>query len=283
MYYQSFIWTPRRRRDLTATMHHERDTIALVDWGSPWSWAQSGTEIMISGSKMLATKIDTSTKGLGHLVTGGDVMTQGRHYWEVKLTAGSISKSPGEDQPQICTFIGATRPGLDHNSSHSKATGAYYIAGYNGSKCGSGAQTIDHGHKQGACTVGDHIGVLLDLDLGWIRFFRNGERFGPGYTEGVTGPLVRAAEIFNTGAVTVVPDVQAPPCAGDEEHLEGWEYSCGGVKELKAFCKAKGLKVGGTRPVLQARLEADRQLHEAKPVFAAFVRMDAAGAYYGEV
>jgi hypothetical protein len=64
--------------------------------------------------------------------------------------------------------------------------------------------------------------VLLDLDAGWLRFYRNGERYGPGFTEGVTGPLVRAVEVRSqqvggkagTLAVTVLPDAEAPEGAG---------------------------------------------------------------------
>jgi hypothetical protein len=54
--------------------------------------------------------------------------------------------------------------------------------------------------------------VLLDLDAGWMRLYRNGKRCGPGFTEGVTGPLVRAAQLYDTGdKVTVLPGAAAPP------------------------------------------------------------------------
>ena len=39
----------------------------------------------------------------------------------------------------------------------------------------------------------------IDLDAGWLRFHRNGVRFGPGFTEGVTGPLVRAVQMYHNG------------------------------------------------------------------------------------
>jgi hypothetical protein len=45
-----------------------------------------------------------------------------------------------------------------------------------------------------------------------MRLYRNGKRCGPGYTEGVTGPLVRAAQLYDTGdKVTVLPGAAAPP------------------------------------------------------------------------
>jgi hypothetical protein len=64
--------------------------------------------------------------------------------------------------------------------------------------------------------------VLLDLDAGWLRFYRNGKRCGPGYTEGVTGPLVCAAQLVSTGdTLTVLPGAAAPEGAGAAD--EPWE------------------------------------------------------------
>jgi hypothetical protein len=66
---------------------------------------------------------------------------------------------------------------------------------------------------------GDHIGVLLDLDAGWLRFYCNGERYGPGFTEGVTGPLKRAVQLHGGmgSQVAVVPSVEVPAGATDEQ------------------------------------------------------------------
>jgi hypothetical protein len=45
-----------------------------------------------------------------------------------------------------------------------------------------------------------------------MRLYRNGKRCGPGFTEGVTGPLVRASQLFDVGEkVTVLPGAVAPP------------------------------------------------------------------------
>jgi len=55
-----------------------------------------------------------------------------------------------------------------------------------------------------------------------MRFYHNRKRRGPGYTEGVTGPLLRAAE-FGGGAgdkATVLPGAVAPEGAGDAD--EPW-------------------------------------------------------------
>ena len=89
--------------------------------------------------------------------------------------------------------------------------------------------------------------MLLDLDAGWMRLYRNGKRCGPGFTEGVTGPLVRAAELSDAGdKVTVLPGAVAPPV----------DYAPLSLAQLKDACRAKGLPVGGTKAVLRARLEA---------------------------
>ena len=48
-----------------------------------------------------------------------------------------------------------------------------------------------------------------------MRYYRNGKRCGPGYTEGVTGPLVRAAQVWGNGdKVAVLPAAVAPEGAG---------------------------------------------------------------------
>ena len=70
--------------------------------------------------------------------------------------------------------------------------------------------------------TGDRIGVLLDLDAGWLRFYHNDRRCGPGFTEGVTRPLVRAAQLCTPGSkVTVLPGAIAPEGAGAAD--EPWE------------------------------------------------------------
>ena len=167
------------------------------------------------------------------LVTGGEPMVTGRHYWEVKLTGGEDS----------CVCVGAVCPGLDHGSF-------YYDGGYPNSDYHDDAVPeqqvyyIENGELNGAVSeenrlghnrdyrqqVGgfksaepdDCIGCLLDLDAGWLRFYRNGNRCGPGFVSGVTGPLVRAVEIFDAGAVvTALPGALAPAGAGDADEPPG--------------------------------------------------------------
>jgi hypothetical protein len=132
-------------------------------------------------------------------------MTEGRHYWEIELTSGH----------QI--MIGAARPGLDPDTHHHRGSGAICTWGFNGGLWGNGQANA---YPQGAFAAGDRIGVLLDLDAGWMRFFRNGKRCGPGYTEGVTGPLVRAvALVYQGDRVTVLPGAVAPEGAGGADEV----------------------------------------------------------------
>jgi hypothetical protein len=83
------------------------------------------------------------------LVTGGSPMTQGRHYWEVGLTKGFSS------------MIGAVRPGLGHGEGHANINDVYFIFAGNGSPS-----------SQGGFAEGDRVGMLLDLDAGWMRYYR---------------------------------------------------------------------------------------------------------------
>ena len=66
-----------------------------------WRWGESGSKIALSGEGPVATR--TAGDYIWNLVTGGSPMTEGRHFWEVELTAGCFH------------MVGAVRPGLDHD------------------------------------------------------------------------------------------------------------------------------------------------------------------------
>ena len=170
-----------------------------------WRWEESGSNIALSGEGLVATKTVQDSKY--QLVTGGSLMTEGRHYWEVELTAGHS------------IMVGAVRPGLDHDKSHDRTNDAYFFDWYDGSLFGNGKRNAD---PQGPFAEGDRIGVLLDLDAGWMRLYRNGKRCGPGFTEGVTGPLVRAVQFNHKGeTLAVLPAAVAPEGAGAAD--EPWD------------------------------------------------------------
>jgi hypothetical protein len=54
--------------------------------------------------------------------------------------------------------------------------------------------------------------MLLDLDNGSLRFFKNGVQHGPGYAAGsVTGPVVAAAQMcYKDQSVRMLPNAEAP-------------------------------------------------------------------------
>jgi hypothetical protein len=157
----------------------------------------------------VATKDETCFQ----LVTGGSPMTEGRHYWEVEVT-----------WTDYCNImVGAVRPGLDHDKSHFHTNDAYHICGSGGGLYGNGkSRPYPGADPQGGFAKGDRIGVLLDLDAGWLRFYRNGKRCGPGFAGGVTGPLVRAVQLYHEGEkVTALPAAVAPEGAGAAD--EPWD------------------------------------------------------------
>jgi hypothetical protein len=207
------LWTARRTACLTLGLGRLDElglgsgSVVFMLHRLGWRWGACGSEMALSEDGLVATK---NTNRDWQLATGGSPMTEGRHYWEVEITAA--------DAAEIAFMVGAARPGLDHDKHHCRGNDAYFISGYTGTLCGNGKS---HADSQGEFATGDRIGVLLDLDAGWMRIYRNGERCGPGFTEGVTGPLARAAQLYYTDdKVTVLPGAVAPESAGDAD--EPW-------------------------------------------------------------
>jgi hypothetical protein len=78
----------------------------------------------------------------------------------------------------------------------------------NGVLCGNGtAASGDDGYEQG-----DRVGVLLNLDDGSLRFFKNGTQNGPGYAAcSVTGPVVAAVQMrYANKEVRMLSNAQQP-------------------------------------------------------------------------
>jgi hypothetical protein len=167
---------------------------------SSWTWLASGPTISLSDDNLKMT----ATASAYELATGGEPMTEGRHYWEVQLTNCTRD---------AFVFIGGTRPGLEAEILDRTSDDGHYIYGRNGGLFGNGRNGE---YTQSRFKKGDRIGVLLDLDAGWMRFYRNGVRCGPGITSGVTGPLARSVAVLYEGdVVTVLGDAAAPEGAGD--------------------------------------------------------------------
>ena len=71
-------------------------------------------------------------------------------------------------------------------------------------------------NEAGDFKQGDRMGILLDLDDGSLRFFKNGVEHGPGYPAGsVTGPVALAAHMYynddeGQSAVRLLPGAAWP-------------------------------------------------------------------------
>jgi hypothetical protein len=150
--------------------------------------------VELSEDGAVATQI---SKGCS-LTTTGVELTEGKHYWEVEL-----KKSP--------TLIGISRPNLDPKGEYlnKNCTDVWFIGTNTGYLYGNGKAYSD---AAGACTQGDRVGVLLDLDDGSLSFFKNGVQHDPGYPAGsVTGPVVAAVQLCNPGSeVRYLPNAQQP-------------------------------------------------------------------------
>jgi hypothetical protein len=140
------------------------------------------------------------------LTTTGTEITEGKHYWEVEL----MSKSMGLENLGMM-FIGISRPNLDPRGEYylRRSTDGWFIYPKEGTLCGNGKSFADAagGYKQG-----DRVGVLLDLNNGSLRFFKNGVQHGPGYAAGsVTGPVVAAVQMrYRAQRVRMLPNAEAP-------------------------------------------------------------------------
>ena len=134
-------------------------------------------------------------------------MTEGRHDWEVAI----VDYMDGD-----LFSVGACgcRPDADITPSHFRQehTTAWLIS--------DGGRLFGNGKGGGTYALvapsvivnGDRMGILLDLDDGSLRFFRNGVEHGPGYPAGsVTGPVALAAHMSHEGtALRLLPDAAWP-------------------------------------------------------------------------
>jgi hypothetical protein len=135
------------------------------------------------------------------LTTTGTELTEGRHYWEVELLSERV----------VYFMIGISRPNLAPTGEYisRECTDGWFIAANSGTIWGNGTQ---HDDQAGDYKQGDRVGVLLDLNDGSLRFFKNGVQHGPGYAAGsVTGPVVASVQMANsTESVRLLPNAEAP-------------------------------------------------------------------------
>jgi hypothetical protein len=144
--------------------------------------------VTVGEEGQLATK--TGEDGKWSPVFGRQQLTAGVHYMEVEVGGGM----------NLC--VGIARPGLDTADGKKYAAeecmDAWFMGASYGSLFGNGKQG---GDNAGGFEAGDRIGLLLDLDSHSLRFFKNGEKHGPGYGAGsVTGPVVLAMQMLDEGS-----------------------------------------------------------------------------------
>jgi hypothetical protein len=157
--------------------------------------------------------VATQTGGDYSLTTTGIELTAGKHYWEVELLTEKMN----------CNFIGISRPNLNPTGQYwgsysadaageywkRECTDGWFMYADDGALFGNGKF---NNNKAGGYKQGDRVGMLLDLDNGSLRFFKNGGQHGPGYAAGsVTGPVVAAVQMGNkNSSVRLLPNAEAP-------------------------------------------------------------------------
>jgi hypothetical protein len=168
----------------------------------PMVWRTCDEEkVTLSEGGAVATKLGNDSSDT--LVTSGDEITAGKHYWEVELLADASAPS------SLNVLVGVTRPNLDPDNDYAlRASTDSWFIDIGGSLFGNGKQADD---AAGRMDEGDRVGVLLDLNEGSLRFFKNGVQHGPGYPAGsVTGPVVCAVQMYgrNTGVRLLPHDIE---------------------------------------------------------------------------
>eukprot|EP00935_MAST-01C_sp_MAST-1C-sp1_P001320 g1320.t1 len=173
----------------------EGDVIAMGVMPEPVQWRTFPADrVAVSEEGKLATR---TANGVA-LVTTGEELTEGRHYWELELI-GSID-----------TTLGVCKPGLDPKDYHFSTDSMWSMYAADGTLWGNGKRHSDRAGP--GFDQGDRMGILLDLDGGSLRFFKNGAEHGPGYPAGsVAGPVARAVQQFSAGqALRLLPNAAWP-------------------------------------------------------------------------
>jgi hypothetical protein len=180
------------------------EVVALAVKAQPavWRTCDAG-EVTLSEGGTVTTKsgAEKGQSGWTLVTSGEELMTCGRHYWEVELLSESIK----------CILVGVSRPSLEPNGVYFRRAckDAWFIDASKGSLFGNEKQSDD---AAGGYEQGDRVGVLLDIDDGSLRFYKNGILHGPGFPPGsVIGPVSHAVQLCGLwDSVRLHPDVQDP-------------------------------------------------------------------------
>lgn len=163
------------------------------------TWVRVGAQCEISGEGLVVKK----TKGgnYNRLCVAGAVLSSGVHTWEVVIDAGAVANQ------SIIMFIGVAREELDvEKGNYNKKGEGWYLRPNDGSLFGGEHEAADD-HGPRSFSIGDRVGVRLDLGDGSLKFYKNGEAFGTGFPAGtISGSVVRAVELVCSGqSITLVP------------------------------------------------------------------------------
>jgi hypothetical protein len=186
----------------------DRDVVAVAVKERPLLWRTCGDQfVTLSEGGVVATYTDNDRRsGEMVLVTSGEQLVSGNHYWEVELLAS---------QPRV--YVGVSRPNLEAHGEYleSDCTNGWFIKASGGSLHGNGKSDSDQvqgGSSGDSFKQGDCVGVLLDLDCGSLRFFKNGVQHGLGYPPGsVNGAVVHALQMLESNeCARLLPKAQLP-------------------------------------------------------------------------
>ena len=186
-----------------------------------WNWSEPSTNVTLAREGLVATKMGPENKTA--FVFGGLSVTSGHQYWEVLLTSNDRLSQPSPRRVRRLgrLLIGCVRKGQLDSDRSSWATAAAFsgpggandeacfLFGNNGALYGNGRR--GEGGVTPSLASNDRVGVLVDLDSGTLKMYRNGYRYGPSFESGVAGPLVFCVDMLSPGmAATVVPDAVEP-------------------------------------------------------------------------
>jgi hypothetical protein len=147
--------------------------------------------VRVSEEGAVATMTANSGKAVG---TSNVKLTNGKHYWEVELLSTRVNN----------IMIGICRPGLGPKGIYeqgfldcAEGSEGWFVSAMTGGLYGDGKNGED---RAGSYKQGDRVGILLDLEDGSLRFFKNGEQHGHGYPAGsVMGPVSHAVQMRWSG------------------------------------------------------------------------------------
>ena len=164
------------------TTHVYQPSVDTSNW--KWSLINPNTNINIEISEDRTMTSINDTIDESELVICGDVMTKGAYYWEVliKQCTHECDISFGVANYQHI-FSDANIPKLN-----------YFISGIDGSIYNESKLVFTQSDTE-KFKQGDRIGCWLNFDDGSLFFYRNGEPYRDGFTEGVTGELIIGVEL----------------------------------------------------------------------------------------